>query len=214
MKKTWRTVLALLLAMVLLIPAACAEEEAEPDYYTIGLKVTGLMNEIVNSEAYLSLMAIPSTYSETRLLADTDDYDRPVAVWKITNSDFREFIFRVFGEEKWKQWDNLSENLQNMLLDRMGIPTLFTLYNGRRGTQEVSFASIANAVLQSEELTREEAVYYLYIFEKGIPILVSFGYHGASGMFVFIPEEDRGSAESLRSLIPEIKLELEPVEIK
>ena len=61
-------------------------------------------------------------------------------------------------------------------------------------------------------LTEENNVSYLYLFEKGTPILVTFGYHTATGMFVFIPAESRESAESLKAVLPFV--EITPVEIE
>ena len=45
---------------------------------------------------------------------------------------------------------------------------------------------------------------------KGTPILVSFGYHGASGSFVFLPKEQCGTLADLQAALPE--LEITPVE--
>ena len=41
-------------------------EAAEPDYYHIGLKVTALMSEITESDAYLSLIGTSSTFAKYR----------------------------------------------------------------------------------------------------------------------------------------------------
>ena len=64
-------------------------------------------------------------------------------------------------------------------------------------------------MIRNSELTGDETASYLYTFEKGIPILVSFGYHGASGMFVFIPKEAQ-NLEGIRAALP--GLTVEPVE--
>ena len=79
-----------------------------------------------------------------------------------------------------------------------------------QGAAEIAFASAAAAVVRNEALTDESVVYYLYIFEKGTPILVSFGYHGASGSFVFLPKEQCGTLADLQGTLPE--LEITPVE--
>ena len=98
-------------------------------------------------------------------------------------------------------WDSLPDRLQEQVLLRMGVQTFIARLNSMSGAEYISFASAANAVLRKEELTGEKAVYYLYIFEKGTPVLVSFGYHSAAASFVFIPEESRGSLSGIREAL-------------
>ena len=198
MKHISRT-LSALLALCLLFTACGAFAEAEePDYYHIGLKVTALMSEIADSEAYLSFLSYPEACAEAREAANTHDYDRPVAVYSVTLDDPRVFMESMLSdnEETLAAWNSLSPALQEQLLKRVGVATLVPSINGRMGSEYSAFSTITIASVTDETLP-DKSVCYLYLFEKGTPILVTFGWHGASGVFVFIPEESRGSAEDL-----------------
>ena len=208
MKKLF--VLVMALALLLGISPACAEE---PDYYRIGLEAAGLLDEIVNSDVYLSLTLVMNDRLEAvREAVNTHDYDSPVAVYEVRLDDVRGFVESSLDPENKAQWDSLPDRLQEQVLLRMGVQTFIARLNSMSGAEYISFASAANAVLRKEELTGEKAVYYLYIFEKGTPVLVSFGYHSAAASFVFIPEESRGSLSGIREALG--YFEVEPVEMK
>ena len=79
-----KTISILLLAALLFCAAGNASgEAAKPDYYNAGLEVTALMGEIIDSEAYLSLLVHPETFSKIREETNTHDYGSPVAVYAV-----------------------------------------------------------------------------------------------------------------------------------
>ena len=188
--------------------------QAEPDYYHIGLEVTSVMSEIAGSETYLSLYGASDTWSDVRETVNTGDYDKPVAVYAVTMDNPETYLRLMIDRDpdSGSQWNSLSENLQKQLLNKVGISTICNLVNAQAGSASISFASVAQAFIKNSGLTEENNVSYLYLFEKGTPILVTFGYHTATGMFVFIPAESRESADSLKSVLP--YLEITPVEIE
>ena len=188
--------------------------QAEPDYYHIGLEVTSVMSEIAGSETYLSLYGTPDTWSDIREAVNTGDYDKPVAVYAVTMDNPGTYLRIMLDRDpdSSSQWDSLSENLQEQLLNKVGIATICNLVNAQAGTASISFASVAQAFIKNSDLTEENNVSYLYLFEKGTPILVTFGYHTATGMFVFIPAESRESADSIKAVLPFV--EITPVEIE
>ena len=88
-------------AALLLFPSCSAfSEAAKPDYYRIGLKVTAMMSEITDSEAYLSIFTRPEYFREVREKVNTHDYDSPVAVYSVTMSDPRAFFEEVLRDEE------------------------------------------------------------------------------------------------------------------
>ena len=62
--------------------------------------------------------------------------------------------------------------------------------------------------MENDSLNPEKAVSYLYVFEKGVPVLVTFGYHSAYGIVVSLPEEDRESLSSLRQVFEPYTIEV------
>lgn len=208
--------ICILLAAALLLFTVCGAfgEAAEPDYYRIGLKVTALMSEITDSEAYLSIFTRPEYFREVREKVNTHDYDSPVAVYSVTMSDPKAFLEEMFRDEEEARelWDSLSPALQDQLLMRIGIQTLSPIVNARAGSEYLSFFNAATVLIQDEGLTAENSCVYLYLFKEGVPILVSFGYRAASGTFFYIPKESQGSLEDIIAYLAVPCVEIVPVE--
>lgn len=188
-------------------------ETAAPDYYGIGLEVTRLMGEIVDSEDYLSLFAMPESFSKVRERVNTHDYDRPAAVYAIRLEDPETLVEKLLREEPeaLEKYRRLSPALRELILSRLSLPALCARINAAAGAEYMSFFTLANAFIRDDRLTAEETGYYLYFFEKGAPILVSFGYHSASGQFLDIPGEYRDNPAEIQSLLALPGLELDPV---
>lgn len=201
-------------ALLLFTASGAFGEAAEPDYCRIGLKVTAMMSEVTDSEAYLSIFGLPERFREVREKVNTHDYDSPVAVYSVTMSDPKAFLEEMFRneEEGNKLWDSLSPALQNQLLSRIGIQTLCPIVNARAGSEYLSFFNAATVLIQDEGLTAEKSCVYLYLFEEGVPILVSFGYRAASGTFFYIPKESQGSPEDIIAYLAVPCVEIVPVE--
>ena len=210
-----RKMISILLLSALLFCPVChaCSETAEPDDYRIGLEVTALMGEMVGSDAYLSLFSRPETFSKIRERINTHDYDRPAAVYAVSMGDpaaYLEEIFRADPESR-ETWDSLSPALQNQALARLSLSVLLANTNARAGSAYVALFSMLNAVVRNETLTNEKTRHYLYFFEQGAPILVTFGYHAASGQFLSVPGEYRDSPEKIVEYLGMPGLELVPV---
>ena len=205
MKKWFIPVLA---AMILFSLAACGE--SKPDYRTAGLEVTKLLGQMAADEHFISMLAGSEAVETIRETVNTGDYDRPVAVYELKMTDPKVYVESNLDEKSRETWDKIPEELKEQTLMRIGVPVLCTMHTSRQSAAEIAFSSLATAIVRNEELTAEDTVYYLYIFEKGTPILVSFGYHGASGSFVFLPKEQCGTLADLQAALPE--LEITPVE--
>ena len=201
-------------ALLLFTASGAFGEAAEPDYCRIGLKVTAMMSEITDSEAYLSIFGLPERFREVREKVNTHDYDSPVAVYSVTMSDPKAFLEEMFRneEEGNKLWDSLSPALQDQLLSRIGIQTLCPIVNARAGSEYLSFFNAATVLIQDEGLIAEKSCVYLYLFEEGVPILVSFGYRAASGTFFYIQKESQGSPEDIIAYLAVPCVEIVPVE--
>ena len=93
--KLRKQICALLFAALLFLSAGASGETADPDYYRIGLKVTGLMGEMTDSDAYFSLMSAPDAFRTAREAANTHDYDRPVVLYSISLTDPEAFLEKM-----------------------------------------------------------------------------------------------------------------------
>ena len=146
-------------ALLLFTASGAFGEAAEPDYCRIGLKVTAMMSEITDSEAYLSIFGLPERFREVREKVNTHDYDSPVAVYSVTMSDPKAFLEEMFRneEEGNKLWDSLSPALQDQLLSRIGIQTLGPIVNARAGSEYLSFFNAATVLVRDKGLTAEKS---------------------------------------------------------
>ena len=208
--------ISILLAAALLCCAACSAcgEAEEPDYYRIGLEVTGLMGEIADNEEYLSLLLGSGAFDEIRERINTHDYDRPAAVYSVRLDISRPYVEEMLRDdrESFQRWESLPSELQDQLLLRFSLPALLTRSNARAGAAYIAVFNAAQAFIRNESLTGEESPCYLYFFEQGAPILVSFGYHTASGQFLSVPGEYRNSPRDISEYLDLPGLELVPVQ--
>ena len=213
--KLRKQICAFLFAALLLLATGACGEAADPDYYRIGLKVTSLISEMTDSDAYFSLMAAPDAFRTAREAANTHDYDRPVAVYSISLTDPEAFLEKMLLEDPdaREAWNSLSPALQDQLMRRITLQTLCASVNDRAGTESIALASLVTPVLTDETLTPEKSRSYLYFFEQGVPVLVSFGYHSASGQFLMIPKESRETPEDIAAFLELPFLELLRLEI-
>ena len=190
-------------------------ESAEPDYVRIGLEVTGLMSEMVDSETYLSMLGSVSAFADVREQVNTHDYDRPVAVYSLRLKD-PNALFKAMALKDAKSteaWNSLPPELQDQLMMRISLRSMCSGINAKMGTDAIAFSAVATAVVVKEALTGDGPENYLYIFEEGTPILVSFGYHSAAGYFLFIPKESQENLLKIWTYLNLPSLEIAPVDL-
>ena len=197
----------LMLAAALLLSTA-ALGESKTDYRTAGLEVTKIMGQIAADENYISLISGVGEIETIRETVNTGDYDRPAAVYELKLKDPRAFAESTMNENTRETWAKIPEELKEQALRRFNVQALCTMYTSRQGAAFVAFSSATVAVVPIEDLTAEESVCYLYTFEKGTPILVTFGYRGASGTFVFLPKEQCATPADLQTALPDLEITL------
>lgn len=205
--------LAVLLAVLVCMTATgCAES---PDFYDIGLEVVGVMDEMVQSRDYLNLFL----QNENALnLIDTEfntgDYDKPVSVYRLVQTDPEKWLMAQLKDEERDILEALSPVLQEQIRIRVkGISLLTNQINARRGAETLSVSAALQALLDKPELETEEPEYYLFVFKKGVPVLVTFSWHQVGAMFCVLESAETESAESLQECMKAFGLEVIPVDI-
>lgn len=214
-----KKIMALLCAMVFSLSCTycLAEEEAAaaPDLYETGLKVVGVMNEMVQSRDYLEIFMSASANLDTlETTFNTGDYEKPVAVYSLKQADPMGWLKMMMSESEQEKFNALSPALQEQLLARAsGITALSNIINGKKGVDILSLTSALQAIMNMPELEIEEPVYYLFIFEKGVPVLVTLSWHHATGMFIVLSEAEAESQETIQALLQPLGIEMSPVDI-
>ena len=213
-RRTLRAVPAVLLLISLIMPAAAGGTE-KPDYYGIGLETVAVLDEMMNSSDYLDMILPGESYRNAiDTTFNTGDYDAPVSVYRLTREDPWEWIKTRITEAEREKLEALSPALQEQVRLRIsGSGYLFNQINARKGTEALAVSSALQAVQDRPELEIEETVYYLFIFRQGVPVLVTYSRHCASGMFAALEKEETESPEALQAFLKDFGLEATPVEI-
>ncbi len=202
----------LLIVLVCMTATGCAES---PDFYGIGLEVIRVMDEMVQSRDYLSLfMNNEDSLNMLDTVFNTGDYDKPVSVYRLVQTDPEKWLMAQMKEEEQEILESFSPALREQVRIRLkGISLLNNQINAKRGVETLAVSSALQALLNKPELEIEEPEYYLFVFNKGVPVLVTYSWHHASGMFCALESTETESAESLQECMKSFGLEVIPVDI-
>ena len=205
----------LLLCCVITAAAACSAEKAETDFYKIGRDVIKILDEMLRSREYQEFFLTNDKLLDlVDQMYNTGDYDSPVAVYRLNDENSRQLIMSMIPEDELGKLNALSPTLQDQLWKRTeGLSYLANIINAKKGTEVLATSSALTAVLNVPELEPETTEYYLFVFEKGVPVIVSCGWHGATGMILALDAEERESADALRSVFEPWGYEVIPCEI-
>lgn len=209
-----KKILSFFLALALLLSVGAAASAESPDYYGIGLRVTGLLSEMVQSRGYLQLFLTGDNLLDLlSTMFNTGDYDAPVAVYRLYQQDPREWMKSLMTDEMLDQLNALSPALQEQVFLRVSGTALLAQLNAKQGVEVLSVVSALQALVNDPSLEEEESVSYLFIFKKGVPVMVTYSWHQASGMFVALDAADTESQTALQAALQPYGLEAIPVDI-
>ena len=172
--------------------------------YEHGMDVLMLMDEMVSSSSYGSLMSSSEEIEQMRLMLAAGDYAAPQAVYEIEVLSFRDILALAESEDITEPF---SDSLQNML-DNRSAASLVSLVNSRNGAAALASASVYTAGKTFVSSDTAESTLYLYTFRNGNPIAVAFTVGEdntvtATGAFLMIDGFDAKSAEQLQDLLRE-----------
>ena len=193
---------------------ACGEivknEVSSKELYTIGTDLISVMNEMIQSEDYADIIGANDVEALIETV-DTNDYASPVAVYCVSLPDITE-LFEITGNDDMNQWNNLSGNLQRQIENRVSFSTIVNIINSQQGSQKITFSSLYTAFDKNENIKVDETTIYLYVFEEGTPIVITFSEDGGvSGQFVFL--EDIDTLSNVRTALEEYKCTVTEVDI-
>ena len=205
--------LLLLLCLMTIFSCGCAEEA--PDYYGIGMDVVKVMDEVLQSRDYLE-MYLPNT--EVLDMIDsrynTHDYENPVAVYRLNQNDAHKWLLSQLPEKDLEKLNALSPSLQDQIWSRIeGLSYFVSMFNSKKGVEVISASSVLFVQLKKPELELEKTEYCLFVFESGVPILVSYGWHFATGQVLALDSSETESAETLQSVLEPWGIEVSLLEM-
>ena len=209
-RRILRALSVLLLAGVMMLGSAAGAES--PDRVSIGLEAAGILSEMVQSRDFLNLfLANEEALELLDSMFNTGDYAAPAAVYRLQPSDPREWIRAQLSEPQLEQLDSLSPVLLEQVYARMqGLSPMSSRINAARGADVLAAASVLQALVKNPGLEFEEPQYDLFIFEKGVPVLVAYGWHQAVGSFLALEKSETESAEALQAALQFYGVEVIP----
>ncbi len=140
----------------------------------LGLQMTSQMDELVKSDDYWELLGAPPSENGARKNFIANDYDTPIKVYSISVPD-PYTIFSKMDRYDEAVWNAVSDNIKEQILNRCTIQTVFNDINFRNASHDeliVITSYIVNK--QFNNCSLKEDITYLYIFETGKPIAVTF----------------------------------------
>ena len=195
MKKILTKLCYVLLCLLCVCLVACGNTH---DLYQKGIEITTLMQEMLYSDQYQSIMGYNDIGIYNFDYVKAKDYDTPTRMYKLTEPTFEAFFdLTNLDDEKKTQFMELPDELKDQIKKRIGFNTIFSVINQQDNDFEIYLISSAIIANKTYYGNLPQTVAYLYTFETGKPIAVVFKQTGnnqftASGYFVF--------AEGLTSL--------------
>ncbi len=186
--------------------------------YRHGMDVVALMDEMLRNDFYLKAM---SGSSDIQAKADElarGNYTNPKAVYQITPLPFTSLMVLLEGKV-----DGLGELSPTLLehLDTKSAPALLNRLNAMDGALTLATTSVYTAGKTFVSGMVTENIIYLYTFEEGYPIAITFtkgegGAVSATGTFLMTDTISTESLEELKSSLQELAmlLKIEEIEIE
>lgn len=208
---------ALVLGLVFSLAGCRFDEEEEQEcaskreLYTMGMDLIGTMEEMVESEEYAQLLGTAGMHTAIEQVSDCD-LDAPLAVYEITPPEPEKLIKQMADNDFQEVWEDMSPALQEQVKNRFSFSTLVTAHNGRMGSSYMAFCATYTASQKMPQLTVDEAKVFVYVFEDGINVVVTFGETGyANGQFLFL--EGLDDPDDAEDTFREMKCKVERINI-
>lgn len=159
------------------------------DLYHAGLDMISTMEEMIQSEEYADIMGFIGE-DELLEMVDTNDYDSPIAVYCISMPEITDLL-KIADDFVTDQWNRLSDNLKEQIEKRLSFSTIVSMINTHKGSKILAFSSCYIAFGENENIKVDDTKIYLYVFEEGIPIAITFSESGSIiAQFVFLEDID------------------------
>ncbi len=207
-----RNILTAGLASVVLLSSCGVTDSELPSLEVHGMQIVSMLEEITESEDYLSIYSSDSDIMSIINSFAEGDHSDPAAIYRLTLSE--ESVKSLCGTDILT---SLSPKLQAFLEGRVQA-SIINIANARGGSKALAATSICTVgkTFVSDEIAADTI--YLYTFENAVPVAVSFTVGeshtvSATGTFLIAEELNTDSPETIREFFSEIDLSVEVVSI-
>ena len=158
-----------LLVGILLVAFLMSCNGAARSLIECGEEVVSLMAEMVENEAYESLYNMPPAYDETIDKLRAGEYSKSLAVYELLIPE--EELLKSFGTEINKE--NFSDDLYKYVCSS-AYTSFASRINQLNGVESIAVMSAFSAQKNFTVENLSENKIYLYVFEGGCPVAVTF----------------------------------------
>ena len=208
MKKFSIVIFALLLTFAM---SACNKSDNSYDQealFDLGIEVAKTMQEMVYTDEYLSFYTSVGFKDEIVEFQATD-YNAPIAVYSIEIPSSKDILSKL-GSENIEAYDKLSDNLKEQFDYRVSFSSIISSINAQRGANTLALCSLLTATKHNKNIELDKNIAYLYVFEKGVPVAVTFTESGyANGQFLLLG--DAKSYEDISEMFNNYSCEVEKI---
>ena len=197
----YRKLFAVLLACVLLLTLFTSCNENPKSLTECGEDVISLMAEMLESEDYKSLYNLPAAYDDQVNRLREGNYSKSIAVYELLVSE-EELLDKTIDK------DGLSKELYEYICSSAYV-SFTSRINQASGVEGTTVSTVFTAQKSYANKDIDTNRIYLYVFENGCPIAVTFVADGkdslrAVGHFImndeFIAEDENSIKESCEAL--------------
>ena len=208
MKKFSIIIFAFLLALAMTACGKSHNSHNEEALFDLGIEVTKTMQEMVYSDEYISLCSVDK-FGDEIVKFQAMDYDSPIAVYSVEIPNAKDILSKL-GIENIEEYDKLSDNLKEQLDHKVSFSSIISSINAQSGTNTMALCSLLTAAKYDKDIELDKSIAYLYVFEKGIPIAVTFTKSGyANGQFLLL--NDSNSYEDISEIFNTYSCEVDKI---
>lgn len=208
MKKFSIVIFVFLLVLAMTACGKSHNSHYEEVLFDLGIEVTKTMQEMVYSDEYISLYTAIE-FEDEIVKFQAMDYDSPIAVYSVEIPNAKDILSKL-GIENIEEYDKLSDNLKEQLDHKVSFSSIISSINAQSGTNTMALCSLLTATKDDKDVELDKSIAYLYVFEKGIPIAVTFTKSGyANGQFLLL--NDSNSYEDISEIFNTYSCEVDKI---
>lgn len=159
---------SLVLSVVFLFSLTACDSTEEPSLYDRGLEIVSLTEEVMGNDAYLDMLSVSEPLRNIIAEAASGDYTQPSAVYMLSFPDSSALAFAGIEDST-----ALPESVLEAVTHRL-YAAVISQVNAMGGAEVLAAASMCSVGKTFVSTTAAENTIYLYIYEKGCPIAVTF----------------------------------------
>lgn len=211
MKKVVNILAATALAGTLLLSSGCGSVKNEKSLYAQGVKVITLMKEMTQNEDYLNASAGSAVLKSRLSDAAAEEIGKPKTVYQISIKE--NDLIQMLEAEEIK---TASEELRGFITSA-SYAAVASQINAAGGPEDLAAAAACKASETFISTNFTGNVLYLYLYENGAPVMVSFTSGPehivtATGTFILTDEFAPESKEEVASYFGTLPVEVTEVQ--